>query len=182
MFTTQKTMDALISRFEAAGWQRIQVTIKATGDTVDITPCYYGEKPEHGINSCEFFLIDTDCMNLCGSDDLADIANILNNFRFLKANDRICKQRLADFYTKYLQGKTEEDWARMRQVNQVAQRLWFEAKVPTWEDFIREQIPAIAYETKLSIKNVENALEFSDHVNHYHDRYKDLYGVSPDLS
>lgn len=181
MFTIEKTVQALIERFQASNWQPIMLTIRATGDTVTVTPCFYGNKLPEKPSDCEYFLMDCPGILLNGCDRIEEVADTLNRFKAIKAKDTQDKVALHEFYKNKLDGVTDQDWTAMRTISKALYEMWQERKETRWEDFLQEVKPVLSRQTKQSFAAIDKAIELSDNFDYYADTFKNLYGYYPRL-
>ena len=78
--------EELERRIEAAGFGAITITMKVNGDHITIKPCGY---PTHIKSWAEidWFLMDSEVLNLCGSSKLEEVARDIANYEELLKED-----------------------------------------------------------------------------------------------
>lgn len=173
MYTTEKTKKALISRFEANGWQELKLTLK-TGDTVWITPCYYGEGTPSESN-IEYYLMNSDAIYMCGADTLDKVANTLNNFSTLKKEDASEKETLQKYFEENIAGHSDEEW----KLGNSLYDMMYDLPNYNWSTPLHDAAVELSDRVGLSVQTVENALRLIECASTYSDWYKDVYGHRP---
>lgn len=175
MYTIETTRNALINRFNENGWKELELTLK-TGDRVWITPCpiNYGE-PVTSVDDIEYFLLASDSINLCGSENLDKIAETLNNFSQLKAEDENSRIELQKFYEDNIMGHSDEEW----KLGHELYKLMYEDPKYTWQTPIAEIAKDLADKLNGDAKTFESALRLVENGGTYSDWYKDIYGHRP---
>lgn len=95
----ERIQKELAKRIEAAGFEAITITMKVNGDEITITPCGYPRI--NGWEDIEFFLIDSQMLNLCGDEKLEKIAEKIANYDKLLEEDARAVEDLKAHIRKY---------------------------------------------------------------------------------
>lgn len=175
--TIEYTTRELVKRFQQNGWDRLDLEMK-TGDWVTITPCFYGDTTPTKPEDCEYFLLDSSAMNLCGSEKLEHIADTLNRFESLLSDDAKEKAELADFYKQHIAWATKEDWTKSHEVFDGVYEM-FRTSGLGWEENAEKALPVVASKLGLTLDNAKKYLALSEDSQMYSDWHKDLYGYRP---
>ena len=93
MYSIDAISAELRRRFEAAGWKPVTLVMKASGDTIVITPS--SMKPEIECEGdVEFFLMSSDAVHLCGEGSIGAVSATLARYDAIKSADAVAKEQL----------------------------------------------------------------------------------------
>lgn len=175
MYTIEATRKALINRFEENNWKELEITLK-TGDRVWITPCpiMYGEKV-NSVDDIEYFLLASDSINLCGSSNIDDVAETLNNFSQLKEEDENSRIELQRFYEENIAGHSDEEWKLGHELH----KMMYENPKYNWETPFSVVAADLANQLGGDANQFEAALRLVENGGTYSDWHKDIYGYRP---
>lgn len=102
-----KVKAELIKRFEANGFNELELTMKYDGAVVIITPCTMGFEPMKKVEDVEWFLMSCTTMNTCGSSKLDDIVEFLVNYeKELKENEEEI-EKCRKYWEKHVKNSTD---------------------------------------------------------------------------
>lgn len=167
------TKEMLIKRFEANNWEEIIITV-GDGDQVWINPHYYGEGTP-SVEDIEWFSMDSNCVRLCGSENLEKIVETLNNFSQIKAEDEKSRIELQEYFENNIQGHTN---AELTLGNELYRMMWDNPEY-SWETPLRKVAEDLANRFKADADKFEAALNLAECVSTYSDWYKDIWGHRP---
>ena len=177
----ERIIDELKARFENCNWDDIQLTMKASGDVITITPCFYDNDNKNSA-SVEFFLIKSPSMNLAGCDTIRELAYTLKDYESDRLQDIQNKDACKQFYDTYIAAYSSED---IRQACDYSSRLraeWLKQNGQPFDDFADHFDYAALDDSSINdAKRIEELCILSHNVDTYSDWYKDLYGRRPNL-
>ncbi len=175
MYTIEATRKALINRFEENNWKELEITLK-TGDRVWITPCptMYGENV-NSVDDIEYFLLASDSINLCGSSNIDDVAETLNNFSQLKEEDENSRIELQRFYEENIAGHSDEEWKLGHELH----KMMYANPKYNWETPFSVVAADLANQLGGDANQFEAALRLVENGGTYSDWHKDIYGYRP---
>ena len=95
-----KIKNELAKRIDAAGFRKITITMKVNGDKITITPC--GDEYElHSFDEVEFYILESQKMNLCGGETLDYVAKTISRYEELLEEDAQGLKALKAHIRKY---------------------------------------------------------------------------------
>ena len=113
----EKTVAALVAKFEAANWDEITLTLKSSGHELTIVPSTMGLEITK-LSDVEWFLVNGSPLTDLGGPSLERLAQDLIDYdqKLIGLDDD--KAKLLAFYTKYIDipnpdvhdGDTYSDW------------------------------------------------------------------------
>lgn len=89
----------LAKRIEAAGFKAITISMKVNNDRITITPCGYVNIKKW--EDIDYFLLDSQKLNLCGDEKLEKIAERIANYDKLLEEDAKALENLKAHIRKY---------------------------------------------------------------------------------
>ena len=171
------TREMLINEFVKTNWDDTAITVD-TGDVVVVTPCAYEDISS--VEDCEYFLMNSDVVYLCGYEDIDDVVNTLNGFAEIKEKSYTEEEKLRDYYNKHLRDATEADWELSHRVSDVIYDMW--VKTPerhAWFDFADAHMSEVADSLGIAVESAQKAFNLSCDADWYSDWHKDVYGYRP---
>ena len=168
--------------------KEIQATLKSnnyestTFGKVTVDPCRgYGDE-------IEFYLLYAPGVNLCGSDKIEEVADIINNIDEIIAESDADKAKLAAYYEKNIKGKKaycdsyklycfcHEEWSKaLDAAKNTAIKMPTMCDIETSDEFLE----AASKKFGITTEQVSETLKLSDANQFYSDWHKDLYGYRP---
>lgn len=178
-YSIEKTKNELIKRFTDNGWEPLELEMKC-GGTIEITPCWYGDKTPEKPEECEWFLMGSADVNLNGDERIEKIAEILNNFEEIRNKSKSDKIKCDEFYKEHIAGHTKaEEQLGQKIYNQVYAKAQ-EGKTTSFSDeFIDTVLPEIAGNLNIDTITAKNALQLVFDEEYHYEWYQDLYGYKP---
>ena len=171
------TKEMLVKEFVKNNWDDTSVTVD-TGDVVWITPCGYGTISS--LEDCEYFLMNSDVVYLCGHDHIDGVVETLNKFDELKQESYSEEEKLREFFNEHLRYATEEDWALAGKVFDVLYKMErASTEHKSWHDFADAHMGEVADTLGITVEYAKKMHDLSSDASWYSDWYKDVYGHRP---
>ena len=177
MRTIECTKNELIKRFTANGWTELTLQMKS-GDTVIITPCYYGDDTPKSDKECEWFLMDSSTIYLIGGETLDIIAEQLNNFENLKDEREKEKVSLANFYNEKIGSKSEADRLLATNLSHYIFDTWTDQSC-SYDEHVDNITAEACRFFNIDTKKFHELLDIEEARSIYSDWHKDVYGRRP---
>ena len=171
-----RIIDELVNRLNDSDWEPITLTMKPSGETVRVTPCFYGSKDP---NQVEFFLLDSTAMNMCGCDNWQDLAHTLLDFEKDRLASIDSKRKCNAFYEKSIKPYSNEEIHKGNEYFEDIYRAWDCKTGVSLSDFMDSFCFADIAKDNDSPERVKELVQLSMNLDTYSDWYKDLYGHRP---
>lgn len=102
----EKIKKELEKRFIESGFKSITITMKVNNDKIVINPCCY-KADINSFDDIEWYLMDSQKLNLCGGETLEYIAKTLARYEELLKEDEEGLKSLKEHIRKY---RENSDW------------------------------------------------------------------------
>lgn len=171
-------IDKITNRFNDNDWEPITLTMVPSGATVEITPCFSNDNDKNP-NHIEFFLCNSDAMNMPGCDNMRDLARELLDFEDNRIKSVKEKHRCNEFYNKYIKPYSNADICKGNSYFDIIYDAWRDSYNISLDELIKNfNFASIAMDGD-SPERVKALVKLVRDRDFYSDWYKDLYGHRP---
>lgn len=172
----------LIRRFEANGWSKLTLHMKASGDNIVIDP-YHLFATEHTATTVQYFFIESPSIFNAGEETLNDVVNFIAHYDEKRQESFQRRNDVQWYYRNYIQGKPVQMLmdgntyidAIMRQYDAENSEHSFE----TFDAFMQSTDLNTVITDGHDEEYIRQAIALANAAECYSDSYKSIYGHRP---